>query len=1117
MALAAAAWIFWEARVIAPGTVREGFFQLDFYTLMYPMYQYGFGQLSAGHVPLWNPYSYTGIPFLATLYTGILYPGNFLFLLLPTGAAMGMTVVLHTFMAGWFMYLLGRAWRWSRLAALVAALTWAFSQNAVWFFGPICFIASAAWIPLMALGIGWIAEGRHRRGAALLGASVAMALLAGGTQVVVYGAYALAPYAAVRLWMTLRSRGSGAFGHAFVWMILAALTSLALAAPQILPTAELTAHTQRAPGSIRLEWADNVMEPVRKPSGVAASGPTAAPGRVGQALRGFANVWGHHARDLPAFHFGVLPPLLAVAALMGARRRLAIGLVGGAALATLLSWGLRTRLYDLYHALPTGDWFRNPNRFALLTGLAIAILAGLGVTTLERGGSERRRGLAGAGLAGIGGLALLLLAGAPARETVTTLIAAASGIALLGITTAARRPPVRWAAALGVIAVLFAQLAFAYRNPYVHPEKDASRVSAHTAASAYLQRHTGSQRVVVVNPVWSNWDVQRKYGLLHKLRTLNDFEPLTPVRFRSAFSLLQNTPPDETVPFDGWLRLDPAGSNKTVLDMLAIRYVLVDRSLASPWDERAADFGFWRVAISAPRVSLFENPTARPRASLVPRAIVTRSETEAAAVIRSPAFDPRSIVVIEAPGGYSEPEMRTGPQAISLGRWKGDLPEGDGEGEVRFIRDGTERVVLEATVPEKGPQWLVLMDLAFPGWHATVDGEPAEIYPANLVGRAVALSPGLHRIVFEYDPRAFRLGCRLALLAALAWGALALFGRSRRNGGSIKALLRRILPWIVTAGILWVLFGRTGFGEVKSAAAAADLPFLFGVTLLCTLPMYGLDVLSLSRVFAWFNRVTPFLDLARVKAASYLITLVNYNVGSGAIAYWQKRRHGSPFLESLASILFINVVDVIVLVVLIAAALPMLQPPMNRVIGGAIGMAAAVLAGHFLYWRGGFNFFILGGLRRWPIFKSFRLAKAGHYLRLAAIRLPFDLIFILNFWLALRAFDVKIPFLLALAYVPIILFVGVIPVTVAGLGTVQAVTLYLLRDYAPEATLLAFSLMMTVALTAVRVLLALPVFRGVSEELLSGGAKRDIPDAGGVSDVSGNAQREEHQENGNSS
>jgi len=103
------------------------------------------------------------------------------------------------------------------------------------------------------------------------------------------------------------------------------------------------------------------------------------------------------------------------------------------------------------------------------------------------------------------------------------------------------------------------------------------------------------------------------------------------------------------------------------------------------------------------------------------------------------------------------------------------------------------------------------------------------------------------------------------------------------------------------------------------------------------------------------------------------------------------------------------------------------------------------LAGHLLYWRLGFDLLVLGKLPTWGIFKSFHAAEVTHYLKLAAIRVPFDLLFVLNNWLALRAFGIEVPFLKVLAYVPVIAFIGIVPVTVAGLGTVQAATVFFVQ------------------------------------------------------------------------
>jgi hypothetical protein len=107
------------------------------------------------------------------------------------------------------------------------------------------------------------------------------------------------------------------------------------------------------------------------------------------------------------------------------------------------------------------------------------------------------------------------------------------------------------------------------------------------------------------------------------------------------------------------------------------------------------------------------------------------------------------------------------------------------------------------------------------------------------------------------------------------------------------------------------------------------------------------------------------------------------------------------------------------------------------------------------------------------------------------IRCPFVFLFILNHWLALRVFGIEIPLLNVLVYVPIITFIGVVPITVAGLGTVQAATVYLFNPYASEARILAFSLLLTLAISSVRALMGLTVFRRVSAEII-GGKKESV-------------------------
>jgi len=78
--------------------------------------------------------------------------------------------------------------------------------------------------------------------------------------------------------------------------------------------------------------------------------------------------------------------------------------------------------------------------------------------------------------------------------------------------------------------------------------------------------------------------------------------------------------------------------------------------------------------------------------------------------------------------------------------------------------------------------YLVLTDTFYPGWQATVDGEPAEILPADHAFRAVSLEAGEHTIRFEYRPLSFRVGAWVSLGAGLLLAAALIGGRRRPVG-----------------------------------------------------------------------------------------------------------------------------------------------------------------------------------------------------------------------------------------------------------------------------------------------------------------------------------------------
>jgi hypothetical protein len=69
---------------------------------------------------------------------------------------------------------------------------------------------------------------------------------------------------------------------------------------------------------------------------------------------------------------------------------------------------------------------------------------------------------------------------------------------------------------------------------------------------------------------------------------------------------------------------------------------------------------------------------------------------------------------------------------------------------VQVISYENLRVDLETTVAV--PSLLVLGDMDYPGWEARVDGATTNIGAVDGLFRGVLLTPGSHRVVFEYHP-----------------------------------------------------------------------------------------------------------------------------------------------------------------------------------------------------------------------------------------------------------------------------------------------------------------------------------------------------------------------------
>ena len=92
---------------------------------------------------------------------------------------------------------------------------------------------------------------------------------------------------------------------------------------------------------------------------------------------------------------------------------------------------------------------------------------------------------------------------------------------------------------------------------------------------------------------------------------------------------------------------------------------------------------------------------------------------------------------------------------------------------------GDERAVIESRA--RRPSLLVLTDVWYPGWKATVDGKPATIERVDYLMRGVKVPPGTHRVEMRYEPASWRAGWIISLVSLLVLIGLVVAGVRQRG------------------------------------------------------------------------------------------------------------------------------------------------------------------------------------------------------------------------------------------------------------------------------------------------------------------------------------------------
>ncbi|MDO8670537.1 MAG: YfhO family protein [Dehalococcoidia bacterium] len=798
---------------------------LAFY--FYPLTAVGMAQWQAGHAPLWTAGIQSGFPLLADGQGGLLYPLNLLvYWLLAVPLALKVTLLLQTLGSGILMYSLARELNLLAWPAVLSSWIWV----AVVIFGsqssPL--LNALAWWPLLA----WLALRLGSRQiitiyVPLVGLITGLMWLGGFPQTALYGVILASAFLLYAAFLTsgLRAR---AFWRSGGGWVLGLVLGIGLAAIQLVPTMEMAAESVRSAG---LDYS------------LATQGSLLPTGLLNYLTPGWSVEGGLSGR----IYIGILALSLA---LLRLRRRMSqldkfLWVVCG--LSLLLAFGKYTPLYYFVSKLPGLSFLRVPLRFTFLTTFCLSLLAGRGFSQLMAAFSSPVIGArttdpeqfcrggapvpAPSPTVGQSTLQIALL-----RKTIRLLVLALLTISLVGGVVAqlgrslflgmARDlvqgsllgtryrlqgwdyydakinsiysqithslSPLNPATLQPIVICLLALLAIRYATsarssiPVVWlPTILLVLMGLEMAlmVGSPFDR-LSSANLLAEPPLVAQWQRQAQNSLtvssrLYELVTQEEvmtsassFASLTP-----NYNLLFGVPHTGASSALGSLRyfdflgalggvnlaygLPPSSpealrQNLGVLNLLGARFIAASKPLDDPR----------LTAITSDKPYVYLNPGALPRVYIVPKALTAAPE-EALALVRSPAFAPLATVVLETEVAT---EFRPDSQ-IAL---------------AEIVEAGDETVRIKT----QGAGWLVLTDLYYPGWRATIDGVETPIYRADAVFRTIAITdPGEHDVIFNYEPASFKYGVWLSIFSLLLIVVCFLLIIGRRDNGPLHVKL----------------------------------------------------------------------------------------------------------------------------------------------------------------------------------------------------------------------------------------------------------------------------------------------------------------------------------------
>lgn len=712
-----------------------------------------------GRIPLWNPYLFSGLPFVAAMHGDIFYPTAWLRWVLPVDTAMNLGFAVHIVIAGAAMYAFLRALHVSWGGAVIGGLAYELtglvaSQVSPGHDGKL-FVSALT--PLLFLALLRAVRDRRVSGFGMTALTVGLALH-GHPQMSYYLLVGSAVWGAYLAFVSPEKPERRQLPLVMAGAIAAVALGFGLYAIQALPFMQYIPFSPRGAGGPSGGW---------EYATAFAMPPDELLSWFLPEFNGIVDAyWGSNFFKLHTEYIGVVPLILASFGIGDRKHRsvvMALGVVAG--LFLLVSLGGHTPFYRLwYELMPMMKKVRAPGMAFFLVAFPVAAFAGMGAERLFRGEITARRAVITAGV--FGAIALLGVLGvlqgvaqALAEQqmyeraldnaaalrigSVRLLVLAVAAALLLAGLVQRRFGPAAAIAALGTLTVadLYSveRRFFAFQPPAAVTYQD-------DAITTRLRATPLPYRTLDVGVYRGSW------LMAHHIPTMLGYHG-NELRWYDELLGGKNQ----------WQNL----GNPILWDLFAVRYLVAGEAIKAP--------GWHPVMGPVPTTAgvpawLYEADALPEYARVLPAAVKV-PEAQIIATVLDPRFPANRVALY--------------PDTVNISLAAiGDSVPAPAPVQARVTAWAPGRMTVQLTGQASTTTYLVISENWYPDWAATVDGKPATTLRAHYSLLSVALPSGAREVVLEMRSAAYQRG-RMISLASLGATLLLLLVpvfRRRANG-----------------------------------------------------------------------------------------------------------------------------------------------------------------------------------------------------------------------------------------------------------------------------------------------------------------------------------------------